>query len=508
MVHGVVLARIARTEVDDVVQDVFMAAFERLRELREPAAFAGWLAAIARNRAADHGRRLVPVHPVVDTAAPPSTHERLEALAILDAIRSLPEAYSETLVLRLVEGMTGEEIAERTGLTPGFGARQPAPRHEAAAREADMSDYLWDKRGGDPEIERIERALHVFAQATPPPPLDLRRQRSRRRVLSRAPLLIAATLALAVGGAVFMLVERRSAPAWQVTTASGRSTLAVGAWLDTGAAKRTVAVADIGTVTVEPGARVRLLDTRAGHHRMELARGTMHATIWAPPNQFFVETPSTLAVDLGCAYTLDGGRGWRRSRDRARAAGSASSGEPRVVHPGGLGVRDAARHRAGHAVQRALSPAFRQALDDRLQPRSQDDAPSALALVLDQSEERDEVTLWHLLTRVPPPTATACSTASPRSCRRPPASRATASGRATGACSTRGGTRSGSAPPRCGARGASSGRKGWTRRCHAEKDVRRVVRARRALTRGAGAGRAALHLSPVRDRQHGVAARG
>jgi RNA polymerase sigma-70 factor (ECF subfamily) len=119
MVHGVVLARIARTEVDDVVQDVFMAAFERLRELREPAAFAGWLAAIARNRAADRGRRLVPVHPVVDIAAPPGAHERLEALAILDAIRSLPEAYSETLVLRLVEGMTGEEIAERTGLTRG-----------------------------------------------------------------------------------------------------------------------------------------------------------------------------------------------------------------------------------------------------------------------------------------------------------------------------------------------------------------------------------------------------
>lgn len=119
MVHGVVLARIARTEVDDVVQDVFMAAFERLRELRDPAAFAGWLAAIARNRAADRGRRLVPVHPVVDVAAPARAHERIEALAILDAIRSLPDAYSETLVLRLVEGMTGEEIAERTGLTPG-----------------------------------------------------------------------------------------------------------------------------------------------------------------------------------------------------------------------------------------------------------------------------------------------------------------------------------------------------------------------------------------------------
>ena len=30
----------------------------------------------------------------------------------------MPEAYSETLTLRLVEGMTGPEIAARTGLTP------------------------------------------------------------------------------------------------------------------------------------------------------------------------------------------------------------------------------------------------------------------------------------------------------------------------------------------------------------------------------------------------------
>ena len=35
------------------------------------------------------------------------------------AIRRLPEAYRETLVLRLVEGMTGPEIAARAGLTPG-----------------------------------------------------------------------------------------------------------------------------------------------------------------------------------------------------------------------------------------------------------------------------------------------------------------------------------------------------------------------------------------------------
>ena len=42
----------------------------------------------------------------------------LEALEVLDLIRHLPEAYREPLILRLVEGMTGPEIARQTGLTP------------------------------------------------------------------------------------------------------------------------------------------------------------------------------------------------------------------------------------------------------------------------------------------------------------------------------------------------------------------------------------------------------
>jgi RNA polymerase sigma-70 factor (ECF subfamily) len=54
----------------------------------------------------------------VDDVPSPKQPDHLEALAILNAIRSLPEAYNETLILRLVEGMTGAEIADRTGLTP------------------------------------------------------------------------------------------------------------------------------------------------------------------------------------------------------------------------------------------------------------------------------------------------------------------------------------------------------------------------------------------------------
>jgi len=118
MVHGVVLAKTSRTDVDDVVQDVFVTALERVKDLREPAAFGGWVAAIARHRATDHTRRQPLTEELVNDVPSPEQGDRLEALAILDAIKSLPEAYNETLVLRLVEGMTGAEIAERTGLTP------------------------------------------------------------------------------------------------------------------------------------------------------------------------------------------------------------------------------------------------------------------------------------------------------------------------------------------------------------------------------------------------------
>jgi RNA polymerase sigma-70 factor (ECF subfamily) len=41
-----------------------------------------------------------------------------EAFAILEVVKGLPEAYRDTLLMRLVEGMTGAEIAERSGLTP------------------------------------------------------------------------------------------------------------------------------------------------------------------------------------------------------------------------------------------------------------------------------------------------------------------------------------------------------------------------------------------------------
>src|SRR6266853_2722203 len=117
MVHGILLARVPRGEVDDLVQDIFLHALRKLHTLRDAAAFGPWIAMIARNRAMDfyrYSRETVEVTEQMAVDKPPSG----TAKEILALFRRLPEAYRETLVLRFVEGMTGPEIAARTGLTP------------------------------------------------------------------------------------------------------------------------------------------------------------------------------------------------------------------------------------------------------------------------------------------------------------------------------------------------------------------------------------------------------
>ncbi len=116
VVHAVVLARVPPRDAGDVVQDVFADCWVKLAGLREPAAFPGWILAMARHRAIDHARRQRPTDPAGDVAVDPPP--RAEAVAALRAIRALPETYRETLIMRLVEGLTGPEIAERTGMTP------------------------------------------------------------------------------------------------------------------------------------------------------------------------------------------------------------------------------------------------------------------------------------------------------------------------------------------------------------------------------------------------------
>ncbi len=126
MVHGVLLARVPSIAAEDLVHDVFLQALPKLSGLREASRFGPWLAAIARNRAADFHRRAKPDSSLEDE---PGAAENIESpaqavgvedgIALLNAVRELPEAYREPLIMRFVEGMSGPEIAARTGLTHG-----------------------------------------------------------------------------------------------------------------------------------------------------------------------------------------------------------------------------------------------------------------------------------------------------------------------------------------------------------------------------------------------------
>jgi RNA polymerase sigma-70 factor, ECF subfamily len=118
LVHGIVLARVPLGEVEDLVQEVFVHAWQHLAAIRDRGAFGSWIAMIARNRATDYHRRaprrLVPLADYHSQRKPVDP----AAFQVLETIRSMPDAYRDTLLLRLVEGLTGPEISEQTGLTP------------------------------------------------------------------------------------------------------------------------------------------------------------------------------------------------------------------------------------------------------------------------------------------------------------------------------------------------------------------------------------------------------
>lgn len=126
MVHGILLCRVPPREVDDLVQEVFLLALRKLDSLREISRFGAWLSTITRNRANDYyrdSRRVEqPMEPAEEEKAQSRSNDHVaeqEAAMTFAVLRMLPETYREPLTLRLVEGMTGPEIAARTGLTHG-----------------------------------------------------------------------------------------------------------------------------------------------------------------------------------------------------------------------------------------------------------------------------------------------------------------------------------------------------------------------------------------------------
>jgi hypothetical protein len=206
----------------------------------------------------------------------------------------------------------------------------------------------------------------------------------------------------------------RLAPSWQVAATSGTprlgsrtlagdGRLAIGQTLTTDEASTArVEVSTIGEVTVGTRTRVRLVETRDGHHRLALDRGSLRAVIAAPPGQFVVDTPSATATDLGCVYTLrvdeDGSgllsvaAGWVSFEDRGRES----------FVPAGASSRTDAANGPGTPSYDDADPAFHDAVDTVDRARSGARRGEALGVVLGRARARDAMTLWHLISRVPP----------------------------------------------------------------------------------------------------------
>jgi hypothetical protein len=288
------------------------------------------------------------------------------------------------------------------------------------------NDYLWDGTGEpDPELIKLEKALGQFRAKVEP--LDFSQLDTKAgNSLTNARLsgwtfprvfalsLLTAGLVAAVA-LLFLPFRPVTGPGWDVARLEGtplvgpaslsrvkEAKLRVGEVLVTDASSRaSVQVAEIGELYVDPGSRVRLLETGSNRKRIAVELGTIHAAIWAPPGEFVVDTPSATAVDLGCAYTLkvaeDGSGtlrttlGWvgfhHNGRDSFIPAGAMCLTRPKEG-PGTPFFED-----SSDALQRALHT-----LD--FEDVSGATRAEALQTVLSEARPRDAFTLWHLLARV------------------------------------------------------------------------------------------------------------
>ena len=180
-----------------------------------------------------------------------------------------------------------------------------------------MADYLFDKDGvpggEDADVHGLEQLLVPLAYGGAPPKLPSRRRKRPTLWVAAGAMAFAAVLAVMLRlPRVVPPVPASTGWAMNITSgdarvdglAAGRM-LPIGAWLETGAGRVQLVVADIGTVVVGPGTRARIVVSEAKKQQMELAQGRLTAQIVTVPRRFFVQTKSALVVDLGCAFQLD-----------------------------------------------------------------------------------------------------------------------------------------------------------------------------------------------------------
>lgn len=197
-------------------------------------------------------------------------------------------------------------------------------------------------------------------------------------------------------------------PSWNVETLAGMpkvgnsfesGKLIVGEFLETDANSRArVQVADIGNVEIAPNSRVKLVKTNPTEHRLSLEKGELKAKILAPPRLFIVDTPSAVAVDLGCEYTLEvDGEGNGKLHVTGGYVALEKNGRESIVPAGAIALTKKGKG-IGTPFAGDSSSEFQAAL---YKFDFENGGNDALETIIKEANLYDSLTLWHLLSRVP-----------------------------------------------------------------------------------------------------------
>jgi hypothetical protein len=273
--------------------------------------------------------------------------------------------------------------------------------------------YLWDGTGAvDAEVARLESSLRAYrlggAPLKDPAAAVVVRRRYLRWLVPACAVAVGCVL-IVVGVGEWRL-RWHTNEAWSVSTVEGRPVVngavigargefGVGQILETDAASSAdVRVARIGVIRVEPGSRLELVSTRRGKHRISLKQGTISAQLWAPPWSLEMETPSAMAFDLGCKFTLtvmpDGSGLMRVSSGWVEL----ESGDAQTLVPAGTVAITRGGYAPGSPFYEDATEDFKSALED-LNFGAVDSAhrERALHVIVNEARAKDVVTLFNLM---------------------------------------------------------------------------------------------------------------
>ncbi len=125
LVHNRVRYVVPEQDAEDVTQEVFIAAIRSLRNFRGESLFSTWLRTLTNRQVADYYRRRKPTigfanaypgredfEEVTALVAENSDYSLEERVALRQALLNLPSNYQEIILLRFVEGLQFNEIAQ------------------------------------------------------------------------------------------------------------------------------------------------------------------------------------------------------------------------------------------------------------------------------------------------------------------------------------------------------------------------------------------------------------